>query len=212
MKRTDWIISGFLAVLILAVSGGFLVFWLQARAESNRPIVTNAPSNNSTASSGISVVDAFALADERAKSWQPDAQIANATASIVRFEQVEDIYGGRTNWNIIYYSATTSSVATVVVTDQTATVLGTKTIDFVPPLADVAALKLNSGQAMTMAMANGAEVLFVGQAERVAHLTLEKTDEGRTEWQIVIQNETTGLRGIFRIDAVTGELIEKSGL
>ena len=214
MKRTDWIIAGFLAVLILAVLGGFLIFWLQSQAQANALATGGEVSyeRGSVTVAGITADDAFQIANASAIQWQPDAQLITASATIVRFDKLEDIYSGRTNWNIVYYSFSTSSVATFAVTQAGATLLSDKAVDFVPRTIDQSVITLNSGQAMSLAMANGGDTLFVGDAQRVAHLRLERKEEGRTEWQIAIENETAGLNGIFRIDAATGELIEKSGL
>ena len=212
MKRTDWIIAGFLAVLILAVLSGFLIFWLQSQASSTGLAQQPIDERGSSVTSGITADDALVIANSAATQWQPDAQLVSASATIIRFEELADIYSGRTNWNMIYYSFNSSSLATFTVTQNGASLLNSKSIDIVPLTIDQSILTLNSGQAMTMAMANGGEVLFVGQAQRVAHLSLERKPEGRTEWQIAVQNETAGLNGIFRMDAATGELIEKSGL
>ncbi len=213
MKRTDWIISGFLAVLFLAVIGGFLIFWLQSRALANAPASqVNNYERGGTVKDGITAVDALGTADIAAQAWQADAQMVTASATIVRFDQLEDIYGGRTNWNVVYYSPSTAQFGTFTVTDQGAKLLGSKQADFVPRTIERNVVVLNSGQAMTLAVANGGSELFVGDAQRVAHLRLEKKESGLAEWFIIIQNETAGLNMQFRIDAENGVLIEKSDL
>ena len=104
MKRTDWIIAGFLAVLILGVLGGFLIFWLQSQAALNQPVSQEAYDRGGAASAGITADDAFTIANQAAAQWQPDAQMVSAAATIVRFEALEDIYGGRTNCCLLYTS------------------------------------------------------------------------------------------------------------
>ncbi len=210
MKRTDWIIAGFLAVLILGVVGGFLIFWLQSQAALNQPVSQEVYDRGGASAAGITADDAFSIANQAAAQWQADAQMVSAVATIVRFEALEDIYGGRTNWNVTYYSASSASLATFVVTQNGANLLNSKTIDFVPLTIRPEQLAINSGQAMTIAMANGGDAMFVGEAQRVAHLSLEKLAGDRVEWQIVIQNETAGISGQYRIDAFTGELLVES--
>lgn len=210
MKRTDWIIAGFLAVLILGVVGGFLIFWLQSQAALNQPISQDTYERGGAATAGITADDAFLIANQAAFQWQADAQLVSAAATIVRFNELQDIYGGRTNWNVVYYSPSTSSLATYVVTPNGASLLNAKSIDFVPLTISPEQLALNSGQAMTLAMANGGDAMFVGEAQRVAHMSVEKKPIGTVEWQIVIQNETSGVSGQYRIDATTGELLVES--
>ena len=81
MKRTDWIIAGFLAVLILAVGGGFVV--LVSISSSGQ--FSDCWSANNIVEQGSAVLKVLRLktlllANQAAAQWQPDAQLVWLTA------------------------------------------------------------------------------------------------------------------------------------
>lgn len=213
MKRTDWLIAGFLAVLFLFVVGGIMVFWLQSQAYANLP--NNSPSlanNQNGAAEGVKAKDAFLAADPLAKQWQPDAQIVSASATIVRFDTLEDIYSGKANWTIVYYSPSTAAVATYTVSPNGVGFLNTKAIETQLPIIEREKVILDSNQVLTIAISNGAAFLFEGIADRVVLLQLEQAQQvGRPVWRIFIQNETSGAFRDFSIDSEEGQIIEQSG-
>ena len=208
MKRTDWLIAGFLTVLFLFTLGGVMVFWLQSQAYANLPTETSIDTGSQNSSGeGLTAKDAFLAADQLAAQWQIDAQIISASAKIVQFEALEDIYNGKANWTIVYYSPIARAVANYTITENGASFLNAKTVDVDLALLDLEKVVLDSNQAMTIAVSNGAATLFEGEADRVASLKLEQSQQtGRPEWRIFIQNETSGASRNFYIDAETGQL------
>ena len=208
MKRTDWIIAGFLTVLFLFTLGGVMVFWLQSRAYTNLPAGASAASAvQNESGNGMTAKQAFSAADQLAIQWQPDAQILSASATIVRFETLEDIYNGKADWTVVYYSPIAKAVAEYTVTENSASFLNAKSTDVNVSLLDLETVRLDSNQAMTIAVSNGATDLFEGEADRVALLKLEQSIQtGRPEWRIFIQNETTGRR---RPDPAPGGIYRK---
>lgn len=208
MKRTDWLIAGLLTVLFLFTAGGVMVFWLQSRAYANLPAeVTNVSSIQNDSGSGITAKQAFTAADQLAAQWQPDAQILSASATIVQFDTLEDIYNGRANWTVVYYSPIAKAVAEYTVTQNSASFLNAKSTDVRVTVLNFEKVVLDSNQAMTVAVSNGAAALFEGEADRVALLKLEQSAEtGQPEWRVFIQNETTGAFKNIYVDAVTGQV------
>lgn len=208
MKRIDWLVAGFLAVLCLFVVGGVLVFWLQSQAYSNLPTeALNDVGQTDSAGDGLVAKQALLAADELAKQWQPDAKIVSASASIDQFETLEAAYGGKSNWTVIYYSQVASSIASYTVTDKGASFLNSKVVDTQLSTLDVEKIVLDSNQAMTIALSNGANLLFEGKADRIVSLRLVQSEEsGRSEWKIFIQNETSGDFLNFYIDTETGQV------
>ncbi|MEM8861723.1 MAG: PepSY domain-containing protein [Chloroflexota bacterium] len=212
MKRSDWIIAGFLAVLFLMVLGGGMIFWLQAQAyqstASTSPVGPSV-SNSSQLAEDTTAGSALNLSHVSAQQlWQADALPVSASATIVRFETVEDLYTGRASWAAVFFSPIASSIATYTVVDGKVSLLSSKVVEEAPLTFDTVDMRLDSGQAMTVALASGGEELFEGEAQRVATLKVEINSEtGRLEWQIAIQNETSGAYKFFRIDAVTGEVL-----
>lgn len=214
MKRSDWIIAGFLAVLFLMVLAGGLIFWLQSQAHQNAAALEPVASFGSgqMADGGITAGNAIQMGWSVAQEqWQADALAVSASATIVRFETVEDLYGGRASWTVVYYSPIASSIATYIVRDGQVNFLSAKQVENPPATFDAQFMSLDSGQAFSLALANGGEELFQGQAQRVATLKVEQNPQsGRLEWLIAIQNETSGAHKSFSIDALTGEILSQS--
>ena len=214
MKRSDWIIAGFLAVLFLAVLAGGLIFWLQSQAYQNaaaqEPIVSFAAGE--VVDGGVTAGNAIQMGQLAAQQqWQADALTVSASATIVRFETIEDLYTGRASWAVVYYSPIASSIATYTVMDGQANFLNSKQVENAPATFDAQFMSLDSGQAFSLALANGGEELFQGEAQRVATLKVEQNQQtGRLEWLIAIQNETSGAHKNFRIDALSGEILSQS--
>jgi hypothetical protein len=216
MKRTDLLIAGFLAVLFLFAAGGMMVFWLQSNAYAN--LTPESPAlvrkRSSDVIAGVTAKSAIELTETNAKQWQADAVIISVSATILKFDSLEDIYNGQANWTIVYYSPAALAVATFTGNGTNSNFLNAKKIDIVPQGIDFNSVQLDSGNAMVVAMSNGGRDLLGGeQAQRVAHLMLtQQQDSDQAEWQIVIQNETSGTHLTFRINAASGEVLEKSGL
>lgn len=212
MKRNDWLIAGLLAVLFLFALGGVMVFWLQSQAYANLPedVVSGVASQNS-AGAGITTKDAFSASNELATEWQADAKIISASANIDQFENLDAIYNGRANWTVVYYSPIAAAVAVYTVTENGASFLSTKAFNETVSTIDVGKVVLDSNQAMTIAVSNGAAALLERESDRVASLKLEQSIEtGRPEWRIFVQNFDSGSFMNFRIDSETGQILEQS--
>lgn len=209
MKRKDWLIAGLIAVLFLFVLGGIVIFWLQSQAYANLPedVVSGTSQQTQGNEKGITAKEAFLTAEPLAIQWQADAQLVSASAQIIQFNAIEDVYNGKANWSVVYYSPIAQAIANYTITPNGAGFLNAKKIDIKLPILDLEKIKLDSGQAMTIAVSNGAAPLFEGEADRVAFLKLEQSQQtGQPEWHISIQNETSNAFKSFNIDAETGQL------
>ncbi|MFK7802871.1 MAG: PepSY domain-containing protein [Anaerolineae bacterium] len=212
MKRNDWLIAGLLAVLFLFAIGGVMVFWLQSQAYANLPEdVVSGTTTQNNAGAGLTTKDAFLASNELATQWQADAKIISASANIDQFENLEDIYNGQANWTVVYYSPIAAAVAVYTVTENGASFLSSKSFNETVSAVDIDKVVLDSNQAMTIAVSNGAARLLEVGSDRVASLKLEQSIEtGRPEWRIFIQNFDNGSFMNFRIDSETGQILEQS--
>lgn len=215
MKRTDWLIAGFLAVLFLFVVGGLMVYWLQSNAYANLPTeITPSVKSGILDDVGVTARQAIESSAVLAKDWQADAVVVSASATILQFSDLQAVYSGKASWSVVYFSPSTSSVATFTINATGSSFLNEKKIDIVPKWIAADGIELDSGNAMAVALSNGGINLLTNEdAERVVSLAIRPhSDTGQAEWQVFIQNESTGAFLNFQIDALSGEIIEKAGL
>ena len=211
MSRAEWILGGVLVVLLAAVLIAAALLWLPDQDPTNlaTPIVATVPVAPTLAVAGSTAVFAFAAAENKARSWQADAQLVDASATWPQGVTRDDILTGSTVWNFTFYSPGQNGVANVQVVDNVPTLLGQRTAPTVLTPLNSTGWQIDSPEAIAILLeqAGGNEFLRT-QGVSILNMNLSlATESGRIEWLVSLFSSQTGQSLIIRVDATSGEII-----
>jgi hypothetical protein len=218
MNRLEWVLGIMLALLLVIVAALALMFWFR----SNEPGVAAVPANTATevafyadkveptpAAEGQSAILAFVAAQGTAVSWQPDAQLLNATATWPQGATEEDLRQGEAAWGFTFYSPAAASMALISVSDNEASLIMHSAMDEPTQMFDASSWNLDSTDAVERLLQEGGSA-FIDE-EGVTALTMTLTADagnGRILWHIQLA-ATQSLRTLtLSLDATSGELLE----
>lgn len=218
MNRLEWVLGIMLALLLIIVAALALMFWFRA----DEPGLAAVPANTATevafyadkveptpAVAGQSAKLAFVTAQRTAVSWQPDAQLLNATATWPQGATEEALRQGKAAWGFTFYSSAAASMALISVADNEASLIMQGAMEKPARLFETSGWNLDSTDAIERLLQEGGSA-FINE-EGVTALTLNLTmdaDNGRILWQIQLA-ATQSLRTMtLSLDATSGEILE----
>lgn len=205
MTKAEWILGGMLAVLLLVVAGLAVAMW-------RRPDVATAPpqldGNLVAVSSEQTALSALAVAQREASDWQADAQLVKGTATWPQGNPA--LEAGKAAWSFTFYSAQADRTAVFTVTDYEASFLQERPFPQSLQPANVTGWKVDSQKAIELMLAEGGRSFLeqAGAATMLMNLTTVN-ENGRIEWFISLINEQTRQSFSLRLDATSGEVLEK---
>jgi hypothetical protein len=204
-SRKEWTILVALVVLVLAVYGGLLFFVTRgggAKVESAVPRPTP-PWPVRTAQ------EAYSLAKEVARAWQPDARLSNATSAWGSGATPQELLEGKTTWGFHFVSPAAGQFCVVSVVGDEAQVIESGSIPRVPVLLEVADWHVDSPQALSIFLDHGGRDFLAAHADADVHLRLLTGIENETLlWLAVGLSANDGLAHTVPIDAVSGAVVE----
>jgi len=203
-SKREWGILIGLVALVLAVYGGLLLVVTcgGVRVESVAPRPTP-PWKVLTAQ------EAYPLAREAAKAWQPDAQLSNATSAWGSGATPQELLAGKTTWGFHFVSPATSQLCIVSVVGEEAHVIKSDHLPRLPVLLEVAGWNIDSPQALSIFLDHGGRDFLAAHADADVHLRLlTSVENGTLLWLAVGLAANDGLTHTVSIDAVTGAVVE----
>jgi hypothetical protein len=205
MTKAEWILGGMLTLLLLVVAGLAVALW-------RRPDVSTTPpqldGGLAAVSSEQTALSALAVAQREANLWQADAQLVKGTATWPQGTPAFE--AGKAAWSFTFYSAKENRTAIFTVTDYEASFLNERPLTEALLPANVTGWKVDSQKAIELMLAEGGRSFLeqAGAATMLMNLTTVN-ENGRVEWFISLINEQTGQSFSVRLDATSGEVLEK---
>jgi hypothetical protein len=204
LSKGKWAVLIGLLVLVLAVYGGLL--WLVTG--SGVQVGPTAP-RPTPPWKVLTALEAYPLAEEAARAWQPDAQLSSASSSWGSGTPPQELLEGRTTWGFHFVSPSTSQFCIVSVVGEGARVVESDGIPQVPVLLAVADWHVDSPQALSIFLDNGGRDFLAAHASADTHLHLLNSVENETLlWLATGLAADDGVAHTVSIDAVTGAVIE----
>jgi hypothetical protein len=204
-SRKEWTILIVLVVLVLAVYGGLLL----VVARGGRAQVESAAPRPTPSGSVGTAQEAYPLAREVARAWQPDARLSYASGAWGIGASPQELLEGKTKWGFHFISAGAKQFCVVSVVAGEAQLIESGRIPRVPVLLEVADWYLDSPQALSIFLDQGGRDFLAAHADADVHLRLLTHIENETLlWLAIGLSADDGLAYTVRIDAVTGAVVE----
>ena len=191
MRRTDWLLVGLLALLIVAVVSIFLL--LRDRGEAIETIqeVMHTPT----------AMNAYTSAVPVARQWANDAVLYSITTALQSpFLQENDFV----NWDFTFYSAELQETALLSINDSQVTLISTRLAQDSLQPGNLAGWLVDSPAAIGQMMTIGGEEFLEQQGQ--ATLVLALRSSPAFVWQGTLVNTATHATLGLEISAENGEL------
>lgn len=204
-SKKEWTILGALVVLVLGVYGGLLFVVTRGggadvKSAARRP---TPPWPVRTAQ------EAYSLAEEVARAWQPDARLSNASSAWGSGATPQELLEGKTTWGFHFVSPAAKQFCVISVVGDEVQVIESGSIPRVPVLLEVADWHVDSPQALSIFLDNGGRDFLAAHADADVHLRLlTSIENGSLLWLAVGLSANDGLAHTVPIDAVTGAVVE----
>jgi hypothetical protein len=211
MRRAEWILGILLVVLLVAVVVLSLIFWFQPEGTANTAVTNNTAVIEPTSIyKEYTAMTAFALSEREAKAWQSDAQLLNATATWTQGADRNDLSSGNQTWNFTYYSASQAAISTLTVLEDKPSFLSEKGVARTLSPATASGWRTDSSEAVRIFLADGGDAFLTNQGISTLIMTLTTDNaNGRIEWFLSLFANESGNALTMRIDATSGEILEK---
>jgi len=204
-SKKEWTILIALVGLVLAVYGGLLFVVTRgggAKVESAVPRPTP-PWPVRTAQ------EAYPLAEEVARAWQPDAELSNASSSWRGGAMPQELLEGKTTWGFHFVSPSTSQFCIVSVVGDEARVIESGSIPRVPVLLALSDWHVDSPQALSIFLDHGGRDFLAAHADADVHLHLLTRIENETLiWLASGLSSNDRIAHTVSINAITGAVVE----
>jgi len=148
----------------------------------------------------------YAYADQAARTWQADAQLASALSNWA-FVELDDL-SQPAPWTYQFYSPATGRACTVSVDGTEAIVIRESLSPY--PLRPVTgeAWRVDSPQALSAWLEQGGGTFLRRHSVVDLSARLRVSEQGRLEWVVVGLVRDTETMQLVRIDAATGAVLE----
>ena len=223
MNRLEWILGILLVVLLAAVVVLSLLFWFRPQSRT-----ADAPAANSAtvvadraddveptpAFAGQTAQVAFAAAQRAAAEWQSDAQLLNASATWPQGASAQELLGGASSWGFTFFAPGAGRVAAISVVDDEASVISEGPHQQETPLLDAGGWNVDSREVVETVLSEGGAGFVDQEGITVLTMALSADDadqNGRMEWLASLSAPQSGRALILRIDATSGEVLERRG-
>ncbi len=219
MNRLEWILGIVLVLLLVAVAALSLVFWYGSGRSADGPAANSATVLAQRADdvaptsvfAGDTAKVAYALAQQTAVTWQPDAQLLNGSATWPQGTSAQSLRDGKTTWGFTFYSPGARQIAVISVVEDTATVVsqGEHTQESSPLQAT--GWNLDSHEAIETMLTQGGSQFITDEGVVTLVMMLDANDDagdGRMEWQVNLISLKNGRALKMLIDATSGEILE----
>lgn len=191
MRRTDWLLAGLLALLIVAVASIFLL--LRDRDEPAETIqeVNHVPT----------AMNAYTSVMPVARQWAADAALYSITTAL-QSPLLQD--NDSVNWDFTFYSPELQETALMSINDSQVTLISTRSAQDTMQTGDLAGWRVDSPAAIGQMMAVGGEEFLQQQGQATLILALRSSPAFM--WQGTLVNTGTHATLGLELSAENGEL------
>jgi hypothetical protein len=201
MNRTEWILGGLLAILLIVVTAIALLTWRQNRSLDTPVAADNVQRHNQRSDSARG---AYTQAKGVAQDWAEDAQLLDGTAIWppgVQFGPLD------ASWSFVFFSPQKQQVALVTVADNQARLFRSRPAETAYRPARTADWLLDSPDIITAVMAHGGHDFIQQHGSATLALKIDLNDT--PIWQSGLTARETGSRLNLLFDAGTGQLLHQ---
>lgn len=195
MRRSEWIIGGILGLVLVAVLVFLLVYFLNGQPADQEAEVIDV--NNLEYATAR---EAYDLAQPVARDWRGDAALLSASAS---WQPEVDFTDGRASWTFVFYSQEESATVMISVIDKKPRVVRTTALFERVQLGDANQWQVDSPEAISQLLVNGADDFMRLHAKVNLVLTLDV--KGEPTWRSTFLDPQTKESYSLNITADTGE-------
>jgi hypothetical protein len=191
MRRTDWLLAGLLALLIVAAVSILLLL-----RDRNEPVETiQEVFHEPTA------MNAYTSAEPVARKWAADAALYSITTALQSpLLQNNDFV----NWDFTFYSPELHEAALLSINDSQVTLISTRSAQDIMQTGNLADWRVDSPAAIGQMMAVGGEEFLQQQGQ--ATLVLALRSSPAFKWKGTLVNTGTHATLGLEISAENGEL------
>jgi hypothetical protein len=191
MRRTDWLLAGLLALLIVAVVSIFLL--LRDRDEPAETIeeVFHVPT----------AMNAYISVEPVARQWAADAAFYSITTAL-QSPLLQD--NDSVNWDFTFYSPELQETALLSINGNQVTLISTRSAQDAIQTGDLAGWRVDSPAAIGQMVAIGGEEFLEHQGQATLVLALKSSPAFM--WQGTLVNTGTHATLGLEISAENGEL------
>lgn len=220
MNRLEWILGILLVLLLAVVAVLSLLFWF--RPQETRQA---GPPNSATVIAarageiaptpifeGRTAKVAYAAAQQTAVSWQSDALLLSASATWPQGATVPELANGASTWGFTFYSPGSNQLATISVVENEATLVSTAAATESQSPLLVTGWNVDSQEAVRALLQEGGETFMREAGVTVLTMNLLADNQqgaNRIEWLVALIGTQNGRALTMRIDATSGDVIER---
>lgn len=204
MSRLEWVLSGFLALLMIAFTVLLLLTWSE-RQEQDVIEVTLITPEAPTPAGGPGAQGAVGLAAPVARMWANDAQLVSAFAT---WPDATVFTPEGTGWTLLFYSPANQATAQVAVSSGNAVLLSSHTTDAQLEPASLDGWSVDSPQAVDILLTNGGQSFIDAHGD--VGLALSLNANGVLRWRARLVDTTSGAALGVELDARTGAIVDRT--
>jgi hypothetical protein len=198
MSRTEWILGGILALLIVAVVAVAIFSLARPAAQVAEPAAVTARPRQSAQA-------AYAVAEPVARAWAADAGLVSANTA---WRPGSNWRSGESDWTFTFYSAGESATVLISVASEEARLITVRESSRDRQTIDVAQWQVDSPDFMERLLTTDGHELLNPPAADSTSLILRLRVDDYFAWEGIINNEATSQLYTLRLDAGTGQMLE----
>jgi hypothetical protein len=204
-SKRQWAILIGLVVVVLAIYGGLLLVVTRGGVK----VGSVAPPRPTPPWKVLTTQEAYPLAEEVARAWQPDVKLSNASSSWGSGATPQTLLEGKTTWGFHFISPSTRQFCIVSVMGEEGRIIDSGDIPRVPVLLALADWHVDSPQALSIFLDHGGRDFLAAHADADVHLHLLTGVENETLlWMASALSPNDRVAHTVPINAVTGEVVE----
>lgn len=204
MSRTfRLVVVGVLGASVVGVFG-VLVWLVLNRTIFFAPVPEAAPARQGLL---LSARQAFERAEPVARAWQPDVGLVRMAADWDA-TRLDDQTLGAPDWVVTFYSPNAGQQLSVVTSPESARELAPRRPSGLPRTFDPGQWQVDSQQALTLFLEQGAEEFIAAHGPAKIFLILSPSGSGRLQWTVAALDSSSSEFYEVAIDATTGGIIE----
>lgn len=198
MSRIEWILSGLVALLFIAVVALALLVW-SAQNPPSSSLTAGANLDPAAAEVNHSARSAYEQALAVAQEWAADAQLLSARASLI---QETGFRPESAEWGFMFYSASRQESSLIAVSGAAARLVRSSASTRAPAAVDLSNWQIDSPAVLEAVLESGGQDFIDTHQQVSLMLGLEAT--GRLRWQARLFDMETNEMHIVEIDPTYG--------
>lgn len=207
MSRTEWLVGIFVGLLISGIV--LVVLFFVSKRTDEIQLVEQVAVAPTSVFSGLTSMQAYDLAKEKALEWQPDAVLLTVDTTWPQGTSQEQLLSGVAMWNLGFYSPGSTSVANFSVLDGQANLVNQHKLERTLSPRQLDDWRIDSSVAAYRLLDEGGQD-FLSENE-VSTLIMSLTTDNqsnRLEWLLSFFGVQANNTLTMRLDASTGEILE----